>query len=231
MKRRLVGVGVSLSLVLSSALPVFGASSTAGDATPNFTESSTCGVYGMRGPLSPSNRLGDRLYGPFADYFGRNYGQVSSSIVNWVEPSGHLYRVHSRALAAFQNAAQRITASGAGYTVRTGAAWTWRNIGGSNQMSHHAVANAVDVNPPQNPVTSGALITDMPRAYREAWTSAGFCWGGSWRFSKDAMHYAWRGPAAVAGQMTRAVPFAPLTPAANFTTLALDAPSALDGSG
>jgi len=217
-------------LILALASPAHAASSTAGDATPNFTESSTCGVYGMRGPLSPFNGLGDRLYGPFADYFGRNYGQVSASIVNWVEPSGHLYRVHSRALAAFQSAAQRISASGAGYTVRTGAAWTWRNIAGSNQMSHHAAANAVDVNPPQNPVTSGALITDMPRAYREAWTSAGFCWGGSWRFSKDSMHYSWRGPAAVAGQMARVTPFAPLTPSANFTTLALDAPSSVDGS-
>jgi D-alanyl-D-alanine carboxypeptidase/FG-GAP-like repeat len=223
-------IPIATALIVALALPAHAATSTAGDATPNFTESSTCGVYGMRGPLSPSNRIGDRLYGPFADYFGRNYGQVSASIVDWVEPSGHLFRVHTRALAAFQNAAQRIRASGAGYTVRTGAGWTWRNIAGSNQMSHHAVANAVDVNPPQNPVTSGALITDMPRAYREAWTAAGFCWGGSWRFSKDSMHYSWRGPAAVAGQMARAVPFAPLTPTANFTTLALDAPSAI-GSG
>jgi hypothetical protein len=176
--------------------------------------------------LSPGTRLGDRIYGPFADYFGRSFGQVSASIVNWVEPSGHLFRVHSRALAAFQNAAQRINASSAShYTVRTGAAWTWRNIGGSNQMSHHAVANAVDVNPPQNPVTSGTLITDMPPAYREAWAAAGFCWGGSWRFSKDAMHYSWRGPAAVAGMMNRVAPYAPLTPAASYTTRALDSPS------
>jgi hypothetical protein len=226
MKRSLVAVGSALALVLSVAPPpVLAASSTAGDATPNFTESSTCGVYGMRGPLSPTNSLGDRIYGPFADYFGRSFGQVSASIVDWVEPSGYRYRVHNRALAAFQSAGQRIAASGAGYVVRTGAAWTWRNIGGSTQMSHHAVANAVDVNPPQNPVTSGALITDMPPSYREAWAGAGFCWGGSWRFSKDSMHYSWRGPAGVAGQMARVAPYAPLTSPASFTTLALDSPS------
>jgi hypothetical protein len=92
-------------------------------------------------------------------------------------------------------------------------------------MSHHAVGNAVDINPPQNPVTNGALITDMPPAYREAWAAAGFCWGGSWRFSKDSMHYSWRGPAAMAGKMTRVVPYAPLTPSASFTTQALDATS------
>jgi hypothetical protein len=223
-------ISLATILIVALAYPAYAASSTAGDATPNFTESSTCGVYGMRGPLSPTNRLGDRLYGPFADYFGRSYGQVSASIVNWMEPSGYVYRVHSRALAAFQNAAQRISASGAGYTVRTGAAWTWRNIAGSNQMSHHALANAVDVNPPQNPVTSGALITDMPPAYRAAWTAAGFCWGGSWRFSKDNMHYSWRGPAAVGGKTPRVAPFAPLTLEAGFTTNALATETAVTGA-
>ena len=89
MKRRLVVVVSALVLGLVVPSPAHGASSTAGDATPNFTESGTCGVYGMRGPLSPTNTLGDRIYGPFADYFGRSRSQVSSAIVDWVEPSGH----------------------------------------------------------------------------------------------------------------------------------------------
>ncbi|HEX6145755.1 MAG TPA: M15 family metallopeptidase, partial [Acidimicrobiia bacterium] len=230
MKRKMVVVVSALVLGLVVPSPAQGASSTAGDATPNFTESGTCGVYGVRGPLSPTNTLGDRIYGPFADYFGRSRSQVSSAIVDWVEPSGHAYRVHTRALAAFQSAAQRIVASGAGYTVRTGAAFTWRNVGGSTQMSHHAVGNAIDINPPQNPLTTGRLITDMPPAYRAAWTGAGFCWGGSWRFSKDSMHYAWRGPAAVAGQMGRITPYAPLTGSAGFTTRALEGPAAVVGA-
>jgi hypothetical protein len=151
-------------------------------------------------------------------------------MVDWVEPSGRLFRVHTRSLAAFQSAAQNINASGAGYTARTGAAFNWRNIAASNQMSHHAVGNAIDINPPQNPVTNGALITDMPPAYRQAWTAAGFCWGGSWRFSKDSMHYSWRGPAAVAGLTTRITPYAPLTASADFTTVALDAAAAVAGA-
>ena len=230
MKPTMVAVALLLVLGLVAPAPAHGASSTAGDATPNFTESGTCGVYGMRGQLSPTNTLGDRIYGPFADYFGRSRSQVSSAIVDWVEPSGHPYRVHTRTLAAFQNAAQRIVASGAGYTVRTGAAFTWRNVGDSTQMSHHALGNAIDINPPQNPVTTGRLITDMPPAYRAAWTGAGFCWGGSWRFSKDAMHYAWRGPAAAAGQLNRITPYAPLTASASFTTRALEGPSAVVGA-
>ena len=82
-------ISLAIVLILALASPAYAASSTAGDATPNFTESSSCGAYGMRGPLSPGNTLGDRVYGPFADYFGRNYGQVSASVVDWMEPSGH----------------------------------------------------------------------------------------------------------------------------------------------
>jgi hypothetical protein len=232
MKRSLIAATAAvLAGCLALPSPVFAASSTAGDATPNFTESSTCGTYGMRGPLSPTNTIGDRIYGPFADFFGRSKTQVSSSMVNWVEPSGRTYWVHNRSLPAFQDAGQRISAAGIGYVVKAGEAFTWRNIGGSTQMSHHAVGNALDINPAQNPFTSGVLITDMPPAYRAAWKAAGFCWGGDWRFSKDAMHYSWRGPAAVAGQSTRIAPYAPLTASAGFSTIALDAPTAVGGAG
>ena len=221
---------MALAITLAFPLQVFAASSTAGDSTPNFTESSSCGAYGLAGSQSPTSTIGSRIYGPFADYFGRSKTQVSASIVNWIEPSGRLFKVHSRSLAAFQRAGQNINASGAGYTVRTGAAFTWRNIAASNQMSHHAVGNAIDINPPQNPVTKGALITDMPPPYRQAWIDAGFCWGGTWRLSKDNMHFSWRGPAAVNGQMARVAPYAPLTASAGFTTLALNAPSAVPAS-
>ena len=231
MKRILIALTAALALLVAIPIPGFAASSTAGDATPNFTEATACGTYGMRGSLSTTNTIGDRIYGPFADFFGRSRAQVSASIVNWVEPSGHTFRVHTRSLPAFQTAAQNINAAGAGYAVRTGAGFTWRNINGSNQMSQHGVGNAADVNPPQNPFASGALITDMPPAYRAAWKAAGFCWGGDWRFSKDTMHYSWRGPAAVAGLSTRLVPYAPLTGAAGFTALALDLPTAVGTGG
>jgi hypothetical protein len=221
-------VGLALALVLLVPVPAAAtASSTAGDATPNFTESSTCGVYGTRGPLSPSTRIGDRVYGPFADFFGRSYGQVSASMSAWVEPSGRTFQVHRRSLPAFQDAGARIRAAGTGYRVTGGAGFVWRNVAGSRQMSHHAVGNAVDINPSRNPYTDGRLITDMPAAYVAAWRAAGFCWGGDWQFTKDAMHFSWRGPAAVGGRSPRLAPYPPLTGAAGFTRLALQAPVAI----
>lgn len=198
------------------------ASSTAGDATPNFTESSSCGAYGVRGQMSPGTALGTRIYGPYADFFGRSKTSVFASTTTWAEPSGRVFRVHKRSLPAFQRAATLIKQSGAGYRVRTGDAWVWRNVGSSRQMSQHAVGNAIDINPPQNPYTNGSLITNMPAAYVNAWRSAGFCWGGDWRFWKDAMHYSWRGPAFEGGKSTRLMPYAPLTATASFTTGALE---------
>jgi hypothetical protein len=221
---------LALALLLHVPLPAGAtAASTAGDATPNFTESSSCGVYGTRGPLSPSTRIGDRIYGPYADFYGRSYGQVSSSISSWVEPSGRTFQVHRRSLPAFQDAGARIRAAGTGYRVTGGAGWVWRNVAGSRQMSHHAVGNAVDINPSRNPYTDGRLITDMPAAYVAAWRAAGFCWGGDWRFTKDAMHFSWRGPAAVGGRSPRLGPYPPLTGPAVFTRLAMQAPVAIPG--
>lgn len=218
---------LSVALLLIGLLPTLSASgtasSTAGDATPNFTESGGCGVYGMRGPQSPSTKISSRIYGPFADFFGRDYAQVSDSIVTWYEPSGRSFRVHSRSYPAFQQARQNILATDTGYHVESGAAWVWRNISGSRQMSQHAVGNAIDINPADNPYTSGGLITDMPADYVRAWRDAGFCWGGDWLFSKDAMHYTWRGPAVSAGNQPRLAPYQPLTSRAEFTVRALDA--------
>ncbi|MGB7861734.1 MAG: M15 family metallopeptidase, partial [Acidimicrobiia bacterium] len=218
---------LALIMVMSGPVTARGASSTAGDATPNFTESSTCAAYGLRGPQSTSGSIGSRIYGPFADFFGRSSSQVASSTVWWAHPNGKSFKVHTRNLAAFQGAGQAIVQSGTGYKATTGAAQVWRNISGSRQMSHHAVGNAIDVNPPQNPYTSVNLVTNMPPTYVEAWRSAGFCWGGDWRFSKDAMHYTWRGPASQAGEIPRDTPYAPLTAAAAFKQKVLDVPIAL----
>ena len=225
---RLAASLVALAMVVAlPALPASAAASTAGDSVPNFTESGECGPVGVRGPLSPGHYLGGRIYGPYAEFFGRDLSQVSQSMTYWSEPSGWTFLVHTRALSAFQDAYTNIVASGAGYNVTSGAAFVWRNVAGTHRMSRHAAGIALDINPAQNPYTESTLITNMPASYVQAWRDAGFCWGGDWRFSKDPMHYSWRGPAAYGGVFPRMAPYAPLTAPAGFTTKALDVPAAV----
>ena len=215
-------VAMASFMVMLPIPGVLATSSTAGDAVPNFTESGECGESGLRGPMSQTNWIAERIYGPYADFFGRSKAQVLDEIVWWGHPFGKSFRVHQRSLPAFQAAAAGIVDSGTGYGATTGGGYNWRNIGGSRRMSHHAVGNAVDINPSRNPYSRGPLITNMPAEYVAAWTDAGFCWGGNWRFSKDSMHYTWRGPAASVGATSRLTPYAPLTSAAGFTQRALN---------
>ena len=72
----------------------------------------------------------------------------------------------------------------------------------------------------------------MPAWFVNAWTDAGWCWGGDWQTKKDPMHFSWEGPLATPGYQTPA-PFPPRTAPAAFTR-ALSFATALgatDGSG
>ena len=224
----------TLTFSIIGTIPAGAITSTAGDAGPNFTESGSCGTYGMRGPQATSTLLGstEQVYGPFADFFGRNRTQVANSTSIWNTPSGHSYRVHNRTLPALQQVTANLNTSGNQYNVSTGAAWVWRTVAGVRQVSQHAFANGLDLNPSANPYRAdGTLITNMPAWFIDAWEAAGFCWGGSWLTAKDPMHFTWRGPTATPGPDLRLIPFPPLNAAASYSTLAFDANVAVGSTG
>lgn len=181
-----------------------------------FSESSGCGSAYTRPPFaSRSGYLSDAeaVLGPFGTYFGRSVGELRSSQATWMVPfsGGRLVKVHKDALPAFQQVSQNLMSeAGEGriYWVHTVGAFTPRTVGGEYQVSRHAFGTAIDINPAQNPYrSSGPLITDMPAWYVEAWTAAGFCWGGDWLGEKDAMHFSWMGPGSGFGN-----PIDPLPP-------------------
>jgi hypothetical protein len=212
-------------LLLSLGAPAAAAPSRAGDDTPNFNESGGCGAWSMRPPLAgQSGFLGSlhQTYGPWADFFGRSYDQVRNSMVWWTVPmsGGQQVLVHARALPAFQQVTSNLAdeaALGHFYSVKVAYGFTWRTVAGSVAMSHHAFGNAVDINPAQNPLTPGdRLVTDMPQWFVDAWTQAGFCWGGYWKSIKDPMHFSWEGPLATPGFGSRPTNYAPLTSADTF---------------
>jgi hypothetical protein len=135
--------------------------------------------------------------------------------------------VHKRALPAFQEVSSNLAAEeakGRYYEVRMAASYVWRRIGGSYRMSTHAFGTSIDMNWDTNPYISSYPLpprdeyTDMPEWFVQAWRDAGFCWGGDWKYAKDAMHFSWKGPTATPDYGTLPAPIAPLSDEASFTT-------------
>ncbi|MDH3308370.1 MAG: M15 family metallopeptidase, partial [Acidimicrobiia bacterium] len=232
-------IQVALAFILALSLPQAALaqetpSETAGEAawetsSLNFNESFGCGD-GVAGPRTPSvgysgyMNWSTRIRGPWGDFFGRDFSQISGSLVSWTVPmsGGATRRVHQRALPAYQNAAANIAAAGASYPITTVYSFAYRTVGGSTRISTHAVGTAVDINPQQNPYSEN-LITNMPAWFQQAFIDAGFCWGGQWQDVKDTMHYSWLGPLATPGYGARPAPYPPLTGPANYGSPVLNA--------
>jgi hypothetical protein len=162
--------------------------------------------------------------------FGRTIGQARADTVAWPVPfgGGLTVRVHARALAAFNQVSANLSAAGGSYPTRSSETFgfTARTVSGSRSISYHAFGAAVDINSRTNP-TASSLITDMPEWYVDSWRRAGFCWGGDWVGSKDAMHYSWMGPAATPGYGPVPAPYPSLAARASFTEMVAAPTSAL----
>ncbi|MDJ0663511.1 MAG: M15 family metallopeptidase [Acidimicrobiia bacterium] len=199
-------------MLLATVLPVAPAVAGVGEGTATIStnESWGCGQPSTDG--SYATRIGslpdwERIGGPRADLLGRTIGQVRGDLVDWAVPMSGAYtiRVHSRALPAFEQVAVNLAveqAKGNYYAIRPSHTYgfTPRTIGGRYQISLHAHGVALDINSTTNPYRSdNVLVTDMPGWFVKAWTDAGFCWGGDWKYVKDPMHFAWMGPAATPG--------------------------------
>ncbi len=225
--RRGTALAAVLALVLAGA-PVAGAEGPAPEqeSIPSFNESPGCAALdGIRGPLATHSGVLDpseKLYGPWADFYGRTIQDVIDQLVPVHLPgqAKTLY-VHERVLPAFQMMLQNLAdaaADGKTYTVRSDT-WSFNRstIPPSRALSFHAVGAAIDVNSATNLYSSdNVLTTDLPGWFVRAWTDAGWCWGGDWIHIKDAMHFSWRGPLFTPGYVMPP-PQPPLVAAASFT--------------
>jgi hypothetical protein len=77
---------------------------------------------------------------------------------------------------------------GTGYKINSLGGYNYRNIAGTNKLSNHALGNAIDINPQQNPMGKN-LVTDLPSNVGELAAKNGLSWGGAWNSKKDAMHF------------------------------------------
>jgi peptidoglycan hydrolase-like protein with peptidoglycan-binding domain len=108
---------------------------------------------------------------------------VAQNVSIWVNRKNMYNR-----LVRVNDALCKLYASGGGYTLHSVGCFNWRLIRGSLARSMHSGAIALDINPAQNPMKYGALVTDMSAAFVACWTGNGFVWGGVWN-RKDAMHF------------------------------------------
>lgn len=220
------------ALLASAAVvpvPAFAAGGE-GEAWPSFTESSSCGAQRVStAHAQKTGRLGGEtlLRGEFAAMFGRSVEQVRRDLVRWTVPgSSEVLAVHPRMLGALNQAAEQINASLAeGDRYRIDGPSTFsaaaRTIGGSLRISRHTYGIAFDINSRRNPFRSdNELVSDLPDWWIQSFLDAGFCWGGLWIGSKDAMHFAWQGP-AFSNVEVLPPPYEPLTKQVPFTNPAV----------
>ena len=210
------------------------AGASSGMITDFFNESSGCDdPRGVGTPKSSTGSTSNRalpsdhqVRGPWGNFFGRNYGDVRESLVDWEVPmsGGLIVKVHERAYPAFLRVTKNLAAKaarGRSYTVRMASTFSWRRIGGSRRMSTHSFGSTIDINWDTNPYRSdNELVTDMPNWYVRAWKAAGFCWGGDWVYTKDAMHFSWKGPSATERYGNLPGPYPPTTSASSYDQLA-----------
>lgn len=78
-----------------------------------------------------------------------------------------------------------------GYKVTSLGSYANRNIAGTNTPSLHKYGLAIDINPAQNPVAYGKVITNLPSGVGRLAAKYGLAWGGQWNGSKkDPMHFS-----------------------------------------
>jgi hypothetical protein len=111
------------------------------------------------------------------------------------------------------------------YHLNVGECWGFANraIRGTQTASNHSWGLAVDLNAPDNPMSS-TFRTNIPPAVVHAWEASGFYWGGRYVNTPDAMHFEYVGrPADVAADLARARQLlAPPPPEEGFTVSEAD---------
>ncbi len=158
-----------------------------------------------------------RVTGFFLDVYGHDPGEVSAScrLVRFLDRS---VMFNTRNGAA--DALSRVSARLGDLVVRDPGlkeilypvvgTFCWRTIAGTQRLSMHSLAIAVDVNPGRNPYwrhhrrPSDKLSrrSRFPKEVIEAFEAEGFIWGGKWA-EYDLMHFEYRPELLIKSRLLR----------------------------
>lgn len=95
----------------------------------------------------------------------------------------------------------------AGFCAYDVGSYAWRQMAASGNRSHHSYGVAIDINPNENymvkagKVVAGSCWDPTNNQYSfgpnsavvQAFQKRGWVWGGSWKSSKDYMHFSYTG--------------------------------------
>ena len=116
-----------------------------------------------------------------------NHGQTLTHVY---APDGTRANMNSKYATRFQGLINDLHAAGyKNFDLFNGGGYADRKIRGSNVLSRHATADAIDINPSKNPMKHGVLTTDMPKNISALAAKWGLKWGGDWSGRKDPMHF------------------------------------------
>ncbi len=116
-------------------------------------------------------------------------GNVSTTNVRTVRTPYGPITVNPQAADNFQGFLKAL--AGTGYNVTSLGSHAVRNIAGTNTPSLHSYGLAIDINPSQNPVRYGSVVTNLPKGIGRLAAKYGLVWGGLWNGSKkDPMHFS-----------------------------------------
>lgn len=100
------------------------------------------------------------------------------------------FTCHRLLVGQFQKVFNEIAASGLAHKIYSyEGCYNWRKISGSNTMSLHSYAIAIDLNYEGNEL--GDPTPAMDRNVVAIFKKHGFFWGGDYRGRKDGMHFEW----------------------------------------
>ena len=166
---------------------------------PDTSAASNLDPNAVRDNISSQLAASDRQrMQPGSDTTVPNYGGPQQSTPTGSEnkemttlrtSSGLSYQVNKSFASNFDGFVKALESTG--YQIKSIGGYADRNIKDSNKKSFHSVGAAIDINPKQNPVTYGNIITDLPEGVAGLAAQFGLGWGGSWSGKKkDTMHFS-----------------------------------------
>ncbi len=160
-------------------------------------------VKGEQWDIPPAENFepGRIRYEPFfLKMYGSSSAEVSSNVesVTWVDGSELMFSKVNGASDSLKKVIEELNQlpqEFKKYLVNPGGTFVWRNIAGTDRLSNHSFATAIDINTKYSAYWKWnknlTYQNQIPIEIVEIFEKYGFIWGGKW-YHYDTMHFEFR---------------------------------------